>query len=202
MINPIHIPFILVGLRFAIAPILLLDAAQDHHTSWPFLTLYIIAVLSDIFDGIIARRLNVSTQKLRQADSWADVCLYLSVALSTWLVHPQVILDFKLPLCVAIAAQLLLYLISLIKFKQFPSFHTYTAKAWGLTLLITTIALFGFNYSHTLWLAIVFCVVNSVEEIVMTFILPEWKCDVLSIYHAVKLRQTLMAKSSGLTLDE
>ncbi len=202
MINPSHIPFMLVGLRFAIAPLLLLDAVQDHQTRWLFLILYIIAVLSDIFDGIIARRLNVSTQKLRQADSWADVCLYLSVALSTWLVYPQVILEFRMALIVAIAAQIALYLVSLIKFKQPPSFHTYTAKIWGLTLLVATIALFGFNYSKTLWLAIILCVVNSFEEIVMIFILPEWKCDVLSIFHAIQLRQTLRTKPSDLTLDE
>jgi CDP-diacylglycerol--glycerol-3-phosphate 3-phosphatidyltransferase len=159
---------------------------------------YVIAVLSDIFDGILARRLGVSTIQLRQADSWADICLYLCVAISIWLVYPQIILDFQIPLLMAIVAQLTLFTLSQIKFKKFPSFHTYTAKVWGLTLLIATVGLFGFDYANTLWLAIGLCLINSLEEIGMTLLLPEWHCDVLSIFHALDLRQTWIAESKGL----
>ena len=184
-------------LRFAIALLLLLDAL-DHQTGAGFVIGYVIAVLSDIFDGIIARRLGVSTAQLRQADSWADICLYLCVAISTWLVFPQVILDFKIPLLVAIAAQLTLFTISLIKFKKMPSFHTYTAKVWGLMLLVATVGLFGFNYDKVLWLAIALCLINSIEEIMMTFLLSEWQCDVLSLFHAMSIRQTLKSADTNM----
>jgi phosphatidylglycerophosphate synthase len=182
------IPSLLVGFRLAIAPLLLLDAL-DHKTSPLFVSGYVIAVLSDIFDGIIARRLGVSTAQLRQADSWADIGLYLSVAISTWLVYPQVILDYKVPLIIAAAAQLTLFAFSLAKFGKFPSFHTYTAKIWGLTLLVATVGLFGFSYNRTLWLTIGLCWLNSLEEIIMVLVLPKWQCDVLSLWHALKLRQ-------------
>jgi phosphatidylglycerophosphate synthase len=188
MFQLVYIPKILVGLRLTIAPLLLLDAIDTQVSTW-FLVGYIIAVLSDIFDGIIARRLGVSTIELRQADSWADICLYLCVAMSAWLVYPQVIIDFRVPLLIATIAQLTLFATSLIKFKKFPSFHTYTAKIWGLTLLIAMLGLFGFGYVNTLWLAIGMCIVNSLEEIMMTLILPEWKCDVLSIFAAIELRK-------------
>ena len=72
MIKLSHIPSLLVGMRFAIAPLLVLDAL-DHKTSLWFMIGYVIAVLSDIFDGMIARRLKISTAQLRQADSWADI---------------------------------------------------------------------------------------------------------------------------------
>jgi phosphatidylglycerophosphate synthase len=195
MLKLTNIPSILVGLRLAIAPLLLFDAL-DRHTSLWFIIGYIIAVCSDIFDGIIARRLGVSTPQLRQADSWADICLYLCIAVATWLVHPQVILDFQVPLSIAIAAQLTLFAISLIKFRKFPSFHTYTAKIWGLSLLVATVGLFGFNDDRPLWLAIALCLINSIEEVIMTLILPEWQCDVLSIFHAIDLRRTLLDRSS------
>ncbi len=161
----------------------------DRSTSWEFIVGCILAVLSDIFDGIIARRLDVSTTQLRQADSWADIWLYLCVATSAWLVSPQTIVAFRVPLSIALAAQLLLFAISLGKFRKFPSFHTYTAKIWGLMLLVATVGLFGFDYSATLWLPILLCLINSLEEILMTLILPEWHCDVLSIFHAFKLRE-------------
>lgn len=188
MIKLTAIPSILVGLRFCLAPLLLLDALNGQTTVW-FITGYIVAVLSDIFDGIIARRLGVSTVKLRQADSWADICLYICIAASVWLVHPEVIRQFKTPLLIAIFAQCLLFAISLLKFQKFPSFHTITAKTWGITLLIATVALFGFGYSQTIWLAIALCLINSTEEILMTLLLPQWECDLLSIFDAWKLRQ-------------
>lgn len=186
-----QIPWLLVGLRLMIAPLLLWDALDQQTSPW-FLTGYIIAILSDIFDGILARRWQVSTPRLRQADSWADIWLFLCLALCTWLVYPQVIMAFRIPLLIAIAAQCTLFIISLIKFQKFPSFHTYTAKAWGLMLLVATIGLFGFGYTNTLWLAIAACLINTLEEIMMTLILPQWQCDILSIFHALKLRKTLL----------
>jgi phosphatidylglycerophosphate synthase len=191
MLKLADIPSILVGLRLAIAPLLLFDAIDLEVSKW-FLVGYVIAVLSDIFDGIIARRLGVSTTRLRQADSWADICLYLCVAASAWLIYPQIIVDFQIPLLLAIFAQLCLFAVSLIKFQKFPSFHTYTAKAWGLGLLIATVGLFGFHDANPLWLAIGLCIINSLEEIVMTLILPEWQCDVLSIFNAIELRKSLL----------
>jgi CDP-diacylglycerol---glycerol-3-phosphate 3-phosphatidyltransferase len=187
MLKLTYIPWLLVGLRFTIAPLLLLIALNGS-PGIGFLLGYIIAFLSDIFDGIIARKLNVSTVKLRQADSWADMSLYLCIAVSAWLVYPAVIIAFRIPLMVAIAFQLLLFTISLIKFGKFPSFHTYTAKAWGISLFVAVVGLFGYGWAGALWGAIGLCIVNSVEEIIMTLILPEWKHDVLSIVHALRLR--------------
>jgi phosphatidylglycerophosphate synthase len=189
----IRIPWLLVGLRFAIAPLLLLDAL-DGQTSGLFLPGYILAVLSDIFDGIIARKLGVSTVSLRKADGWADISLYLCIALSTWLVYPNVIIAFQIPLLIAIAFQLGLFAISLIKFGQLPSFHTYTAKAWGISLCVAVVSLFGFGNATALWCAIGLCLVNSIEEIVMTLILPQWAHDVLSLVHALKLREQQLEK--------
>ena len=75
MLNLAQLPGLLVGFRVLIAPLLLVDAV-DHQTSIWFLVGYGLAILSDIFDGIIARRLGVSTPQLRQADSWADIWLF------------------------------------------------------------------------------------------------------------------------------
>lgn len=188
-----NIPWMLVGLRFAIAPLLLLEAL-DGKTDVGFLIGYVIAVLSDIFDGIIARKLKVSTVELRQADSWADISLYLCVAVSTWLVYPTVILVFQTPFLVAITFQLMLFIVSLIKFGKFPSFHTYTAKVWGISLVVAVVGLFGYGWTAAIWGAIGLCLINSIEEIIMTLILPEWAHDVLSLAHALKLREQLLKK--------
>lgn len=185
------LPLILVIFRFLVAPLLLWDA-MDGETSIGFLIGYLGAFLSDIFDGIIARRMKVSTASLRQADSWADVCLYICIAASAWLVHRDIIIAFRLPLLVVVLAQLFWWIVNLAKYGKPASYHTYSAKLWGITLLIATVALFGFKEAGIpLWLAIVVGIVHTFEEIAMTLMLPQWTHDVLSIFHAIALSRNL-----------
>lgn len=185
------LPTILVIFRFLVAPLLLWDAMDGETSIW-FLVGYLSAVCSDIFDGVIARRMQVSTASLRQADSWADVCLYICIAASAWLVHRDVIIAFRLPLLVVVVAQLLWWIVNLAKYGKPASYHTYSAKLWGISLLIATIALFGFHKAGIpLWFAIVVGTFHTFEEIAMTLILPQWTHDVLSIFHAIDLSRKL-----------
>ncbi|WP_367275063.1 CDP-alcohol phosphatidyltransferase family protein [Microcoleus sp. CAWBG24] len=155
---------------------------------------YLVGFFSDIFDGIIARRIGVSNQQLRQADSWADVCFYICVFASAWLVHKDLVIAFRVPLLAVVFVQLVWWIVNLLKYGKPASYHTYSAKFWGITLFIATIALFGFNYAGIpLWLAIISGIIHTVEEIAMTLVLPEWKHDVLSIFHALRLRQKLIS---------
>lgn len=184
------LPAALVVLRFLISPLLLWDAIDGETSIW-FISGYIIAFVSDIFDGIIARRLNVSTAQLRQADSWADVCLYLCIAGSAWLTHSDIVIAFAVPLLLVVFVQLVWWVVNLVKYGKPASYHTYSAKLWGITLFIATVALFGFNYAGiTLWLAILVGIIHTLEEIGMTLLLPVWSHDVLSIVHAWKLRKS------------
>ena len=189
------IPGILVALRAAIAPFLLWDAIDGAIGIW-FIIGYLVGFFSDIFDGVIARRIGVSNAQLRQADSWADVCFYVCVFASAWLVHRDVVIAFQLPLLAVVFVQLVWWIVNLVKYGKPASYHTYSAKFWGITLCIATVSLFGFNYAGiSLWLAIISGIVHTVEEIAMTLLLPEWKHDVLSVFHVLQLRRELSSPS-------
>ncbi|MBD2741516.1 CDP-alcohol phosphatidyltransferase family protein [Coleofasciculus sp. FACHB-1120] len=182
-----YIPFSLVIIRLCLSPLLLWDALDGITSNW-FIFGFVLAFLSDIFDGVIARRIGVSTASLRQADSLADVCLYLCIGISAWLVHPDVITEFSIPLSLIILMQLIWLVVNLAKYGKPASYHTYSAKTWGVTLFIATIALFGFNYAgFTLFMMIAVGCLHTLEEIAMTLILPTWTHDVLSIVHARKI---------------
>ncbi|PSB08239.1 CDP-diacylglycerol--glycerol-3-phosphate 3-phosphatidyltransferase [filamentous cyanobacterium Phorm 46] len=189
------IPGILVALRVTIAPFLLWDAIDGTIGVW-FIIGYLVGFFSDIFDGVIARRIGVSNAQLRQADSWADVCFYICVFVSAWLVHRDVVIAFRVPLLVVLFVQLVWWMVNLVKYGKPASYHTYSAKFWGITLFIATVALFGFNYGGIpLWLAIISGIIHTVEEIAMTLLLPEWKHDILSVFHALRLRRELSCAS-------
>lgn len=188
------LPPLLVALRLAIAPLLLWDAL-DGQVGTGFLMAYTVAVLSDICDGIIARRLGVSTAGLRQADSWADRGLYGCVAIAAWLVHPDILQAFRAPLLLILGLQAVWWGVNLLKYGQPACYHTYTAKAWGVSLLIATLALFGAGYGGwALGGAIALGLLHTLEEIAMTLMLPTWQYDVPSIFHAWKLRSATLPK--------
>jgi len=68
------LPRALILFRFLAGPaILLLLTARSEEAKPLCLGLLAAGVLSDIFDGVIARRLNCSTPALRKLDSKADV---------------------------------------------------------------------------------------------------------------------------------
>ncbi|MCV3212743.1 CDP-alcohol phosphatidyltransferase family protein [Plectonema radiosum NIES-515] len=189
--NLVFIPKILILFRALISPFLLWDALDGKTTIW-FIIGFIAAFLSDIFDGIIARKLDVSNAQLRQADSWADVCLYSCIFISAWLVHSDILIAFRLPLLMVVFVQLIWWIVNLVKYGKPASYHTYSAKFWGITLFIAIVALFGFNYAGIyLWLSCIAGIIHSIEEIAMTLILPVWTHDVLSIFHALELRRDL-----------
>ncbi len=186
------IPSSLILFRFLISPFLLWDAWDGKTSVW-FIVGFVLAFLSDILDGIIARRLGVSTAKLRQADSWADVCLFSSIFISAWLGYQDILMAYPAPLLMVVVAQLIWWVVNLVKYGKPASYHTYSAKLWGITLFIAIISFFGFDYAGiTLWLTCIVGTIHSLEEILMTLILPVWTHDVLSIFHAFKLREQLL----------
>jgi cardiolipin synthase (CMP-forming) len=104
-------------------------------------------------------------------------------------VYRNIVIAYPLPLLMVIFAQLLWWIVNLVKYGKPASYHTYSAKFWGITLLIAIIALFGFDYAGIiLWFSCIVGIIHTVEEIAMTLILPVWTHDVLSIFHALKLR--------------
>lgn len=67
------IPQILIYSRLIIGPIIILISILEIQ-NYKYITVLLLTIglLTDIFDGIIARRLNISTQILRRLDSTVD----------------------------------------------------------------------------------------------------------------------------------
>lgn len=150
--------------RALVSPLLIWDAWDGTVTNW-FLAGFVAAYLSDVFDGIITRRLGVSTSRLRSAHTWADIALYVAALASAWLVHRERLLALG------------------------SSYHPWNAKAWGITLAIATVALFGWNDTGwAMWLMVGAGVLSNLECIAMSLLLPRWTHGVPSIAHALRLR--------------
>lgn len=183
------VPGGLVLLRLALGPALLAGAALHVPGGWLAAGLT-LAFLSDVFDGILARRLGASTPQLRVADSRADVVLYLCVLGGAWLLKAELLWELRGPLLALAALQAGSWTMDRIKFRRATALHSYTAKAWGITLFLAALALFAdWNAQPYLWWALAVGYLSNLEDIAIKRVLPSWHCDVGSVWHAWQIRQ-------------
>jgi len=187
----VYLPAALVAFRALVSPLLVWDAWDGMVTGW-FLAVFVAAFLSDVLDGMIARRLGVSTSRLRYADTWADITLYLAVLVSAWLTHKATLMALGWPFALLLASTAASWGVDLLKYWRLSSYHPWSAKAWGVTLAIAIVALFGWNYTGwAMWLMIGVGVLSNLECIAMSLVLPRWTHDVPSIVHALERRAVI-----------
>lgn len=183
------VPWFLVRLRLRLGPAILLGAWLHIPGSWLAAGLA-VAFLSDVFDGIIARRLGVATPELRLADSQTDVILYVFVLASLVMVRPDVLWAVRVPLAVLVVLQLLSWRMDRIKFGRPTALHSYTAKAWGITLFLASGAMFCLPQPEPyLWVALAMGYVSNLEDLAIKAVLPSWHHDVGSVWHAWQIRR-------------
>lgn len=185
------IPIALIYSRLLIGfIIILLSFFQVNHYSFLAITLLSIGLLTDVFDGIIARKLNISSEKLRRLDSSIDQIFFISVAVATYFQCPDFFKVNLVKLIVLGAFEASTYAFSYIKFKKEIATHSIGAKIWTLTLFTTLVEIMVHCESVVLfeicfWLGLA----TRIEILAIVFTLKKWTNDVPTIYHAVKLRQ-------------
>ena len=184
-----QIPWILIIFRFAVSPHIIVMWLSKVDGSW-FLPVLVLAVLSDIFDGVIARRQHSVTEKLRLFDSYTDALLFITVWFVIFARDWKLLIPYRLWMLTLIAVQLFSYLIPLIKFGRFPSYHAYTAKIWALGLLVSEISLLCYHTAGIyLIMAIGLGFLSNLDGITISIPLPEWKQDVKSTFVALRIRR-------------
>jgi CDP-diacylglycerol--glycerol-3-phosphate 3-phosphatidyltransferase len=152
----------------------------------------LLATLSDIFDGIIARRLGVSTTALRKADSTVDLFFWLASMTALYFLRPDDVMRNFIIIWYGIAAEIVEQLICLLRFHRMTATHARSAKFMGLCLLVgmTTLALGGSSIV-AFWIIGIGITVSVFDGCAIVVLLPYWEADVPSAWEAWRLRQGL-----------
>ncbi len=168
-----------------IAGIAFLPLALLRVQAWPLVALLFAGLLSDIADGIIARRLGIATLSLRRLDTRADMAFYGNAAAAA-----LVCATFPLArLWPWLVAYLILFalrnLVDYLRYRASPSYHMWSGKLWSVVLFVHLVVLFcGSQAFFLLPLAFAFYAINAVEGIVATLVLPQPCKDIPTIWHA------------------
>lgn len=182
------IPWALTVLRALLAPVVVLLTIY-HPSHFAFGICLAMAFLSDVFDGIIARRLNVATPFLRRLDSIADSIFYIAAFFAAWHLHPSAIQDHLEALLVLVGLEVARYIFDLAKFRREASYHMWSSKLWGIFLFAGFFALLVFEESDLpVTMAIYMGIVADIEGLAISIILKEWQTDVPTFLHALRLR--------------
>jgi CDP-diacylglycerol--glycerol-3-phosphate 3-phosphatidyltransferase len=192
------IPLALTSARVLLAP-LMLFVAYGNGSGILFVLILALGLFTDVFDGILARRLGVSSPALRRYDSAADVLFYVAVLWSAWLTQEAAVREFAWGLGAVLGLEILCQAISFAKFRRPPATHAYIAKAWAFVLFAGFAALLGFG-ATTPWLEmlIVVGVVADLDVILIMFMSRRQPVDVPSCYHAWRLRRLARPQTSNL----
>lgn len=158
-----------------------------------------VGLLTDIFDGIIARRLNISTTHLRRLDSIIDQIFWISIALACYIRYPDFFNTNKIKLIILVGIEVLTYLISYLRFKKEVATHAISSKLWTLILFATLIQLIATSSSTILFnICFIVGVITRIEIIAILLLIRQWTNDVPSVYHAVLLRKGKSIKRNKL----
>lgn len=194
------IPKTLILIRFCFAPIILaLAYFYGEQSVLCILILMYVGLLTDILDGIIARKQNSSNQNLRRLDSQTDLIFWLSIGFATWLLRSDLLRENLLGIYTIVIMEALCYVISLIKFKKETCTHAILSKFWGITLLMAFTALLGFKTAGIYFYScVILGFIAHLDVILIILLLPKWTHDVPSSYHAYLLRKGIDIKRNKL----
>jgi CDP-diacylglycerol--glycerol-3-phosphate 3-phosphatidyltransferase len=147
------------------------------------------AVLSDLLDGIVARRLGMATAAIRYADTVADTIFYVGAGAALEAAVPGAFGAAEAALVTLVVVHVSRATFELTKYGRIAAYHMWSSKLLGVLLAAALGEGFltgrpGALLTIALWVG----VANVIEGFAASAILPSWRVDVPSIVHAIGRR--------------
>ena len=180
-------PNLVSFVRILLAPFMLFLAINQQPLL--FIVILLVSEFTDVLDGYLARKLNQITDMGSHLDSWGDFCIYSVLAVSAWILWPEIVMQEKFYVSVIIISFTLPVLIGVIKFRTITSYHTWSVKIAVAVTVISYILLFTDLSAWPFRLAALVCVYAALEEIAITLMIEHVHVDVRSLRQALNYRK-------------
>ena len=180
------LPNALSLLRLALVPGLVALAWLGAETL--FLAGLVVGFASDVADGFLARRTGSASELGARLDSWGDLALFGSLPLCAWLLWPEVMSSEARFVVVALVAFVSPILVGLARFGRLTSYHTWAAKLTSWAMGAGALVLFAGGPAWPFHVATLLLVGEALEEMAITLVLPRWRADVPTLWHALQVR--------------
>ena len=178
-------------LRLALAPAVV-GVALARGRGWLVAIMLVVGLASDVLDGVVARRTGRDTAALRRLDSSVDTVFYLAIAAAAWLLFRDEVRPVLPWIVAVIATELLTNAACWLRFRREASYHSFSAKLFGLCLFLAMFLLFATGSATLVVPAVVVGQLSHLENLAITATLPEWRHDVRSIFVARRVRRATL----------
>jgi phosphatidylglycerophosphate synthase len=172
--------------RMIAAPFLL--AASWYGRYDIFFGLAVYCMLSDIFDGRIARWLGQASEFGARLDSWADLLMILCGPVCALWLRPELVRSEWIGLAAIVGGNISAVAIGYAKFGRLTSYHTAAARFTAYIAGAGAIVAITWGWPWLFRLGAAVAVYSVIEEIAITFTLKQWTANVPSLARAIVLR--------------
>ncbi|HBD13454.1 MAG TPA: CDP-alcohol phosphatidyltransferase family protein [Porticoccaceae bacterium] len=192
---PVNIPNLLSAGRLLLAPVLLFMADQQRQDL--FLSLLALSLCTDAFDGYLARKLNQTSALGARLDGWADYFTYGAMVIGLIWLWPEVFDEQIWFLYTGLICYLVPTITGLLKFRQLPSYHTWSAKLAAVLMAPAYFIMVLFDQALLFRVVVIFHIWVACEELIITMILSSNRTNVPSMFHAREMmrRQRLKIRA-------
>ena len=181
-----YVPNLLSVFRILSVPVALALAWQGMTTA--FLVLFALGLLSDVLDGVVARRFGLETELGAQLDQWGDFALWGALPLAAWWLWPEILRREAPYVVLAIVCLLLPTALAYVKYREVPGYHTWSAKTSAVLMGVSVPLLLVFDVPWPFRIAALWQLVAAIDEFGITFVNAECAHDVPSVFHALRDR--------------
>ena len=185
--------------RVLVAP-LLLFLILTNRPEW-FKWLLAISFFTDAIDGFLARKYKVVSVMGAKLDSIGDDLTVVAGVIGLFVFKGDFISQQYIWLLFLLSLFVIQVISAFTRYRAITSFHTYLAKLAAVFQGVFLILAFFTPEPILLlfYMAVAVTALDLLEEIVLTFMLPEWKANVKGIYWVLKQRNnTLLLLLPGL----
>ncbi|MCP3904644.1 MAG: CDP-alcohol phosphatidyltransferase family protein [Planctomycetes bacterium] len=166
----------------------LLYLAHAGHASW-FIALFAVLMFTDWLDGKIAIWLDQRTVLGARLDSFGDVVSYVCLLIGVAWLRPEFV-SAETPLIAAmLGSYALSVIVTLIRFRRLPAYHTRAAKTCWLLAAIGAITLLADGPWWPARVTMIAVIITNIEAVAISLVLREWRTDIPWIVSAVRRRR-------------
>ena len=174
-------------LRLLLAPVLVYLAW--HRMADAFTWTLAVSLLTDILDGKVARWLKQQSKAGAVLDSAADLATYSVVPVCAVWLKPDLVARETLAFWLTVWSYLFPVVVGLLRFRRLTSYHTRSAVVAAYLMGAAILALFAWDTTLPWRIVLPFLVVAALENLAITAVLPSWRPNVPTLYHALAIRR-------------
>ena len=176
--------------RIFSAPFLLLFIWLDYRLIFTWLLL--ISYSTDAIDGYLARKLEITSPRGSQLDSFGDQITLTVGLIGLYIFETDFIKTNLVLIAIVFIPYIIQMLIAYFKYGKATAFHTYFAKLSAvLQSAFILFSLFFYPEYTLFYIMIAIGLLETFEEITLIFMYNKWTSDVKGIYWALRDKRRL-----------